>query len=477
MHDIDATELKALLDDARVRHGVVGAAIGVLSGGQIKTAGSGLLNISTGVETTADSAFQIGSITKIFTTTLIMQLVDEGRVALDGPVIKYLPNFMVAVPEAARSITVRQLLNHTSGLDGDFFPEDDPEGPSAASYVRKMRLLPTLYPPGLGPVTYSNSAFVVAGRIVEVLTGSTWQNAVMDRICRPLELPVAFADPHESLRYRCAMGHVRDPEDENKAIIAPATYLPLSAAAAGTVLMMSAESLLMFAKALINDGTYGERKQILSLESVRAMRDEKVPVLPCTTRTVTHWGLGWMLEEAAAYRAALHGGATSGQFAYLKTFPEKGIAFTLLTNSPSGKLTEVVETLLLERLLSISRLDEPKRENLNLDHACYIGIYENVGGRLVVEERDRQLWLRQESKLQVERKIESRIEPYRPGAFAMTGDADFEGVKVVFGDVENDKATFLHCWGRMYRRQWGTVCQLDPSHTEAGVTNQAVARS
>src|SRR5262249_4869528 len=150
--------------------------------------------------------------------------------------VRHLRDFTIADSKCARAITVRHLLNHTSGLDGDFFPMDDPEGPSTASYLRKMWLLPNLFAPGEGPMTYCNSGFVTAGRIVELLTGMTWQRAVTERIIKPLGLTHVAAWPHDTLRYRCAMGHIADPKDMKKVMTAPATYLALSAAAAGSVL-------------------------------------------------------------------------------------------------------------------------------------------------------------------------------------------------------------------------------------------------
>src|SRR5215831_18661553 len=88
--------LQARLDELRERHGVPAASVAVLHGDGTDSAGSGILNLGTGVEATADSLFQIGSITKVWTATLVMQLVDEGRIELDASVRRYLPNFHVA---------------------------------------------------------------------------------------------------------------------------------------------------------------------------------------------------------------------------------------------------------------------------------------------------------------------------------------------------------------------------------------------
>jgi CubicO group peptidase (beta-lactamase class C family) len=449
---IDAKELKALLDEWREKHGVVGAAIGVLSEGKIEAAASGSLNVSTNVQATADSAFQIGSITKVFTATLMMQLVDEGRVDLDEPVVQYLPDFTLADPTAACTVTVRQLLNHTSGIDGDFFPADDPEGPSTVSYVRKMALLPNLYPPGQGPVTYSNSGYVVAGRIIEVLTGTTWSNAVMDRICRPLGMSVAFAHPHEALRFRCAMGHVPDPADQKKIIVAPVTYLPQSMAAAGSVLMMSAQSLLLFAKAHMDGGVYGEGKRLLSAESARAMRESKITVPPFTMPGVTHWGLGWSLGEGSEYRMAGHDGGTSGQFAYLRTFPERRVAYTLLINSLGRKLNDEVETLLLERFLGVSRIADPPREDFTVLPERYVGTYDNIATRIVVERKDGKITLRYIARSGTPPPLEFELEPHCSNVFALTGNPDHEGLKATFLEEEGARAKFMRLGPRMARR-------------------------
>jgi CubicO group peptidase (beta-lactamase class C family) len=99
-----------------------GAAAAVLHDGTIETAAAGTLNVDTGVEATTDSLFEIGSITKVYTATLVMQLVDAGLVELDAPIRRYVPDFRVADAAASDAITVRHLLTHTSGFDGgDYF--------------------------------------------------------------------------------------------------------------------------------------------------------------------------------------------------------------------------------------------------------------------------------------------------------------------------------------------------------------------
>src|SRR3954464_10181455 len=117
MGDLD--DIKAWLDERLPllleEHDVPGAGWAVLRGDQVADGAAGLLSKATGVEATADSVFQIGSVTKLWTSTLVLQLVDEGLVGLDPPVREYLPEFRVADEAAAARITVRQLLSHTAG--------------------------------------------------------------------------------------------------------------------------------------------------------------------------------------------------------------------------------------------------------------------------------------------------------------------------------------------------------------------------
>src|SRR5213078_3078408 len=95
----------------------------VLQDGKITQAAAGVINLDTGVEATTDTLFQIGSISKVWTTTVIMQLADEGKLDLDAPVQTYLPGFKVADPEVSAAVTLRHLLTHTSGIDGDHFED------------------------------------------------------------------------------------------------------------------------------------------------------------------------------------------------------------------------------------------------------------------------------------------------------------------------------------------------------------------
>ena len=141
--------LQTYADQALVKHNIPAISLAVWKDGTLHEAAAGGLNINNGLPNTTDTIFQIGSITKVMTTSLIMQLVDEGLVHLDAPVKQYVRDFTIADPEASRSITVRQLVNHTNGMAGDYFPDDrGHEGNLIARYVDRCNLLPLIHPPG-----------------------------------------------------------------------------------------------------------------------------------------------------------------------------------------------------------------------------------------------------------------------------------------------------------------------------------------
>ncbi|HBM88203.1 MAG TPA: serine hydrolase, partial [Rhodobiaceae bacterium] len=113
----DLSDLPELID----RFHVPGASIAVWHNGALSEAAAGVVNLNTGVETTTDTLFQIGSITKLYTTVLVLQLVEEGLLTLDDPIRKWLPDFKVGDAETSAKVTLRHLLTHTSGIDGDYF--------------------------------------------------------------------------------------------------------------------------------------------------------------------------------------------------------------------------------------------------------------------------------------------------------------------------------------------------------------------
>ncbi|XGU19175.1 serine hydrolase domain-containing protein [Rhodococcus sp. 3Y1] len=207
---------KRSLDVLCERYGVTGAQFGILtldsSGKEITrtTVASGVINADTGVEVSTDSLFQIGSITKVWTAMLVMQLVDEGLLDLDATVRSILPDFALQDEETAARITVRALLNHRNGIDGDLFIDKGRGDDVVERYVEGLRDFRQVHPLEDG-FAYSNSAYVLAARIVEVLRGGIWDDILKERIIDPLGLAHTLTLTGDTPRYSVAAGHTGTP--------------------------------------------------------------------------------------------------------------------------------------------------------------------------------------------------------------------------------------------------------------------------
>ncbi len=166
---------------------VPGVAIGIFDGEDVEFAGFGITNIETGQRVAPETLFQVGSISKVFTATLAMTLVDDGMLDLDAPIVSYVPEFELADRDARAKITVRQLLTHTAGFLGDRF---DDQGNGDDALERAMRALGDL-PQQTAPgelYTYCNAGIDLVGRAVENILGQTFESAMRERVFVPLGL-------------------------------------------------------------------------------------------------------------------------------------------------------------------------------------------------------------------------------------------------------------------------------------------------
>ncbi|WP_205624253.1 serine hydrolase domain-containing protein [Amycolatopsis vancoresmycina] len=184
-----ANPVQASLDTLTAQDGVPGAAAVVQDGHRTQVTRSGVGDVATGKPFPRNGSFRAGSVTKTFVATVVLQLVAEGRVRLDAPVARYLPGLL---PD--ERITVRQLLQHTSGLYNytDDLDRSDPEalrhrGAEPAELVAMALKHPALFPPGTN-WSYSNTNYIVAGMIVEKVTGHALAAEIAHRITRPLGL-------------------------------------------------------------------------------------------------------------------------------------------------------------------------------------------------------------------------------------------------------------------------------------------------
>ena len=384
-------QLPALLAE----HKVPGAAIAVYANGEVFDFASGVLSHATGVEATADSVFQVGSITKTWTATLVMQLADEGLLDLDAAVVTYLPDFDLADGAAARAMTVRQLLCHTAGFEGDIFTDTGNNDDCVAKYVATLRTDPQLFPPG-EMFSYNNAGYCVLGRIIEVLRDKPFDQALREHLFTPLGLTHAATDANSAILFRAAVGHLPNPDADGLPVPAPMWSLVKSNGPAGAMLAMRPRDLLAFARMHLGGGKAADGTQVLSEASVKAMREQQV-TLPPLGLMGTHWGLGWELFDWPGGLVFGHDGGTIGQSAFLRAVPGKNVAIALLTNggNPIAVYFEVYRHL----LKVLADIDLPANPLLpanpeRIDAAKYLGTYANSMGKTeIAQDDDGRIWM------------------------------------------------------------------------------------
>ena len=321
----------ARLHDLATHEGVPGATLGIWADGRETLAAHGVLNAATGVTTTAESLFQIGSITKVWTATMIMQLADEGRLALDATVSEVLPGVALGRPDASAEITIRHLLTHTSGIDGDIFTDTDRGGDCLDRYVGELAQAARIFPPGAA-YSYCNSGFVLLGRIIEVLDGREWDASLRERLIQPLGLDRTVTLPEQAILHRAATGHRPRPHQDGRVSV---WGLPRSVGPAGLI-TASAPDVLAFARLHLGGGAAPDGTRLLSEASVAAMQQPQAEI-PGVGGRGDAVGLTWRLNRWDGRQIVGHDGSTIGQTAYLRVDLQAGVAACLLTNSPESQ--------------------------------------------------------------------------------------------------------------------------------------------
>jgi len=383
-----ATHWTRRLRELADRAGVPGAVLGIWADGEEVLAAYGVLNTATGVDTTTDSLFQIGSITKVWTATMLIQLIEEHRLSLDTPVADVLPGSRLGIADAGRTITVAHLLTHTSGLDGDIFTDTGRGDECVRRYVDELASATSTFPAGAG-YSYCNSGFVLAGHIIEVLDGRSWDESLRSRLVEPLGLIKTVTLPEEAILHRAAVGH-----DEDGPVRVWA--LPRSVGPAGMI-TASAHDLLTFARLHLDGGVTAEGKQLFGPDSAAAMQRPRAAI-PSFTETSAAIGLGWRLSRWDGRLVIGHDGGTIGQSAYLRIVPDARLAVCLLTNSSQAQglyeelFAEVFSSELFAGVggITMPASPRPAPESADIEASLqqHAGRYERTARRYDVSVRD-----------------------------------------------------------------------------------------
>tara|TARA_R110002110_G_scaffold79145_5_gene207048 strand:+ start:95 stop:1435 length:1341 start_codon:yes stop_codon:yes gene_type:complete len=444
-----------MLDAATRQYGVPGAALAVWRNGELIEAAAGVCNIETGVPATPDTLFQIGSITKLYTAALAMQLVETGKLDLDAPVRDTLPDFAVADAAVSRQVTLRHLLNHTSGIDGDFFKDAGRGEDRVEKYVRLLMDVHQVHPLG-HMFSYCNAGFVVAGRMIEVADGTTWDRAIRKRLAKPLGTPAFSTLPEQAMRHQMAIGHVGQP---GALTVTPIAYLAQSNAPAGSMPMACARDIITFARMMMSGGVAPNGTRVLSARSVHGMHQRNVT---CPAEmNIDAVGLAtflWDWDGDGRYEVFGHDGSTIGQASWLRYHPESETAMALLTNGGNGKgLADDLIREVFTGAAGIAPAEPPQPvAGLAIDRARVLGRYGKASGTIDVIEKQGMLVAVHKpaadfAVLQTSHAI--ALQPAGDGLFVGTMPGFTRPVTYHFLEADGaGRARYLHTGVRAYRR-------------------------
>ncbi|MFI7701698.1 serine hydrolase domain-containing protein [Nonomuraea sp. NPDC049480] len=348
--------LFAFVEATATKFGIPGVAVGVWADGKEIYACHGVTSLDNPLPVDQDTLYQLGSVTKTYTATALMRLVAEGRVELEAPVRRYVPELVLADERAAAEVTVQNLLNHTAGLDWGIIVDTGDGDDALAGYVAKMAELAQIAPPA-ARASYSQAGFNLAGRIIEKVTGLTFERAVTSLVFEPLRLSHSFFAPADVMTRRFAVGHDLG-QDGTLSIARP--WKDTRGNNPGGGVASSLADQLRWARFHLGDGRAESGVGVLPAEVLQRMKEPTVALRASTLGDAI--GIGWFLRDVDGVRTVGHGGSAYGQFSELLIVPERNFAVVALSNAgPDGiPFNQAVVRWVLEHYLGvIDRDPEP----------------------------------------------------------------------------------------------------------------------
>ncbi|MEV0363947.1 serine hydrolase domain-containing protein [Nocardia fusca] len=415
-------ELAVFVAAAATELGVPGVAVGVSTAGREYFACHGVTSVDNPLPVDRDTGFVIGSVSKTFTATALLRLVDQGLVELDAPVRRYVPEF-AGPGVAARAVTVAQLLNHTAGLEWKL-SADTGEGEDAlARHARLLAAAPLVGEPGTR-ASYSQAGFNLAGRIIENVTGQTFERAVATLLLAPLGLTHSGYLHNEVMTRRFAVGHNTG---DNGDLSVAAQWKDNRADNPGGGLVSSVGDLLRWARFHLGDGRTAGGDRIITADRLHRMRERTVELRGSTLGEA--FGTCWFLREVDGVATIGHGGSGNGQFAELLLVPERDFAVAVMSNAGPDAGLEFDRAAVrwaLEHFLGLVEHDPEPLPYAPARAAEITGTYENEMMRLTLETDGSALTIGCAIKPEVRAAADTELPPDLPPAALglLPGDAD-----------------------------------------------------
>ncbi|RAP31097.1 Beta-lactamase [Brevibacillus laterosporus] len=334
---IEELEHQIMMEMEQAR--VPGLAIAIIHEKELIYAnGFGVTSVQdSGVAITPQTLFRIGSISKLFTATLIMRLVEEGILDLDTPITNYIPWFTLQNSAYNRLLTLRTLLSHSAGFSngGDYLGSREPDG-LRRHVCEELSKIELMAPPGKLH-TYSNFHYNLAGCVAEEVTGKSFATLIQELVFSPLKMHSSTYDPLFAMTHSLALPHYLN--DDHICVLH--RFLENTAYHPSFFAMSTVTDLAQFALLHMNEGRYSE-KQLLQNKSIKQMHDYNTPLF---NTYQSGFGLGFFLQETdAGLRISRHFGDISSYSGDFVMHTEAGSAVIILNNRPFShdKITRLV---------------------------------------------------------------------------------------------------------------------------------------
>jgi CubicO group peptidase (beta-lactamase class C family) len=321
---------------------VPGLAVAVVQNGQeVYAKAFGVKNIETGEALTTDSLFHWASVTKPFVGTAIIQLVEQGKIDLEAPVVQYVPYFKVD-DERYASITVGQMVSHTAGMpDVIDYEWDKPVYDDGAleRYVRGLSDKKLIAAPG-EKMRYSNIAFEVLGDAIAKVSGMTFEAYVEKHILIPAGMSKSTLLKKEAEEALLTSPHT---VEEKKCVLRE--HWPYNRMHAPSSTMISnVHDMCRWAMINLNRG---------ELDGKRILRASSYDLLWSPRSESFEWiGISWFLGEHRGHRTVGHGGGDLGFRSNFTMLPDEGLAFVMVSNTDRAPVEKITQ-LALDAILGI----------------------------------------------------------------------------------------------------------------------------
>jgi CubicO group peptidase (beta-lactamase class C family) len=460
--------LQEALDGLCAARGIPGAVCGVVVGDTVTVAASGTANLNTGLPVVRETLFQAGSIGKSYTATVLLQLADDKLVDLDAPLREYLPDLAFADPEVSKTLTSRQVLTHCAGIDGDRLDSDGACGRGddcLQRYVESLADLPLIAEPGR-LWSYCNSGYIVLGRVIEVVTGMTYEQALTTGLLEPLGAEHTLFFPGDMVMHSLAVAHVR--QGDGPATVAPKWEMSRAAGPAGATINTTIDDLLAFAALHLRGGLAADGTRLLTEQSALEMRQ---PLVPCPEPELLgdHWGLGFFVRTGSGPVVVGHDGNTLGETACLRLIPERGAAWALLMNL-AGQNWAAMELAqeVFDPWLGTVTPGRPEPQGVAVEkRERLVGTYESVGASLVVSPDDAgglDIELRPTEGAEELPEMRGVLLPVAGDRFVLRMPALGDDSPVTFLEADGDgRCRYLHMGARLHRRVSADAAPARPS--------------